>query len=443
MPRPDYLALASRLSRKSRGTRLAGPVYYVTTGGSDSSGDGSPGAPWRTVGKALTSVSSGTVVVGPGTFSETGLTLPAGVSLVGAGMSSTTISATAGTVLTVNSTAWGQTVSDLTLEGNGTATFGLRVNSATGLRLLRFGAQNFNPTDNGGSVMLANATDTEVSYCDIRNGSKAMGGWCSGTLGLGGTVNRLSFHHNTVSAATGYACKASTATIQNSTFTDNTFYIAAQTCETWQTLCVEWWSCTMLNVEFAYNDLNGPLSLTGPSQNTALSSGWRVNVHHNDWQITSPTGYAVETSAWSCEIHHNYVNGGIHPLGQFEGNRPQKVSVHHNIFDNQGQPTPAVRWLAGCESTCDFTANTVLVRLLPDHAILTMDEGNMSTLPVRYNLFKADTNIGDKLEWGIPDSAISNNCFVNVTPRGSAYVTTEQSGYGAYKDGTFDVGVRS
>lgn len=47
----------------------AGDVYQVATDGSDGEGDGSGGAPWATIGHAITQVPDGsTILVGPGTY---------------------------------------------------------------------------------------------------------------------------------------------------------------------------------------------------------------------------------------------------------------------------------------------------------------------------------------------------------------------------------------
>jgi hypothetical protein len=46
-----------------------GPIFYVAESGSDSSGDGSEGAPWATIGHGITQIpDSSTLLVGPGTY---------------------------------------------------------------------------------------------------------------------------------------------------------------------------------------------------------------------------------------------------------------------------------------------------------------------------------------------------------------------------------------
>jgi hypothetical protein len=102
--------------------------YYVTTGGNDSTGDGSVGTPWLTLAKACTTVAAGgghTINVGAGTFSETvQCELKTNVNIVGAGEESTTISAGAAfsdsliKATSAEGTNGNQSISGITFDGN-------------------------------------------------------------------------------------------------------------------------------------------------------------------------------------------------------------------------------------------------------------------------------------------------------------------------------------
>ncbi len=73
----------------------SGSTYYVALSGSDASGNGTSGSPWRTIAYAASQVTAGTgktISIGAGTFVETqAIKLATGVSLKGAGQTSTTI----------------------------------------------------------------------------------------------------------------------------------------------------------------------------------------------------------------------------------------------------------------------------------------------------------------------------------------------------------------
>ena len=68
--------------------------YYVSTSGSDASGNGTQGSPWRTLRFACTRVTANqghTIRLSGGTFVELQMTVPPGVSIIGAGMDQTII----------------------------------------------------------------------------------------------------------------------------------------------------------------------------------------------------------------------------------------------------------------------------------------------------------------------------------------------------------------
>src|SRR5688500_2128083 len=75
-----------------------GNIYYVNaTGGNDATGNGSSAKPWRTLRFAASKVPANrghTIQLSAGTFVESGLIeLPPGVSITGAGKSSTILKA--------------------------------------------------------------------------------------------------------------------------------------------------------------------------------------------------------------------------------------------------------------------------------------------------------------------------------------------------------------
>src|SRR5258708_37041131 len=86
------LALALILFRYSFAS-----TYYVSTTGSDASGNGSSVSPWKTLMYAVTKVAANqghTIQVGAGTFVESGLVeVPLGGSVTGAGIDVTIIKA--------------------------------------------------------------------------------------------------------------------------------------------------------------------------------------------------------------------------------------------------------------------------------------------------------------------------------------------------------------
>ena len=123
------LALALALSLGlMMGTPVAadpGTTYYVSTTGSDDTGDGSWHDPWKTIQHAIGQVVSGdTIEVAPGTYVESpGIVIDKNLSIIGAGSATTTIkpsgdTASNGAMFLVNPDITCH-ISDVTLDGTG------------------------------------------------------------------------------------------------------------------------------------------------------------------------------------------------------------------------------------------------------------------------------------------------------------------------------------
>jgi len=104
-------------------------VYYVQANGSDSNDGLREASAFLTLSKALSVVTSGgTVIVGPGTFSETfPLTIPQGVTVRGAGIRATVIQPTSGTNTNDAFLMNGETtLSDLVVSGYYSPGYGVK-----------------------------------------------------------------------------------------------------------------------------------------------------------------------------------------------------------------------------------------------------------------------------------------------------------------------------
>lgn len=460
----------------------AGLQYYVTTTGNDSTGNGSSNAPWKTVKKACDTVTSGTINVAAGTFVETStINIPNGVSVVGAGLNSTIIQAATGfsPLMQISGTTVTQTLSDFRLDGQ-TRTksdYGLKVIGCTNLIITRLDARGFKGTldTTGAAINVDGATDFVLSYCNILNSGQigASNTYVSGALGLGDLL-RANVFNNTVSTDAGYSVKSTGGTIKDSNFYNNVFTVPTTDQSGWASLCVEFFSTTSINNNFHHNNLNGPLSITGPPQNSDLGTAYgRWHVYKNKWTITGGNQYAIEMSCPSSEIDHNWIDGGLYPLGYFETGTVNRIDVHHNVFDHVEGPAGA--WLvstgSGAPSGLIFRKNTVINRdgvlagprsfdnlrdgilALPSGGVMSITGNQISSVPA----------IGDKLGLNLGACTITGNNFYNMTVNNYAdtgsvftnplipltgafpayYTPAANTGYGAFSDGTWsDVGVQ-
>ncbi|MDD5339991.1 MAG: right-handed parallel beta-helix repeat-containing protein, partial [Candidatus ainarchaeum sp.] len=101
----------------------AGPIWYVSMTGNDSTGDGSPANPFRTVQKAANKSNPGgdTILVGAGTYNENVIISKSGISLQGSGAGNTILTSTSGYTILVDSAH--DIVSDMTVLSNGTGIY--------------------------------------------------------------------------------------------------------------------------------------------------------------------------------------------------------------------------------------------------------------------------------------------------------------------------------
>ncbi len=452
--------------------------FYVSTAGSDTA-DGSQGSPFRSLRKACASVTVGTIHVAAGVYVETStVVVPDGVSVVGAGSPDTVIRAASAftPLMSVSNTTKAQTLSDFRLDGQSktTSDYGLWVSNCRYLTITRIDGRGFKaPADHtGGALNVDGATDFVLSFSSFYESGGPGSGYCSGTLGLGNLV-RADIHDLTVQTNAGYCVKATggtTGKITDSSVYNCNFQIGAlgytgglfcppETAPVhWNQLCVEFFSTRVLNSRFHHNTLNGPLSLTGPNENTNIGSGGRWRIDHNHFQITSSNLYAIEADVPSSEIDHNWFQGGYYPIYQSGGQYTDAgLNIHHNVFDSAQSITAQAVNMEGLPGSQTFAKNTVVVRGNPP--LIHDYQKGAAGVNMTANIFYATSPLGDRLG-STTGASIDTNVFRNITARGTnptvgdpglpltggfpaAYTPTSYMTFGAFADGVFnDVGAQ-
>ena len=441
-------------------------VYYVAPSGSDSA-NGSQASPWRTLAKACTAVPAGSsIVVAAGTYVETATcNLKSGVNLDGAGIDQTVIRGSMDTLVLIQGTTAGQTVSDLTLDGQSrtTANYGLKALDTTALKVLRVKALGFKGPSNysGGNLHFQGGTDLELAFSEIRNGGGSGGAYCSGALGLG-DLTRAKIHDNVVSTDQGYAVKGTGSFIRDSEIWNNAFDALSSSCSSWNTLTVELFNTDPLNTRIHNNHFNGVLSITDTGSAGALSSGYRYRIDHNVFQLTQTDQfYGIELDMHSTEIDHNYFDfrvKGVYAIFNTTSQVKAGNKIHHNVFDGKAGPTLIAHITAGVNGW-EFTNNTAIGRQS------TWRDGYFSLGPggpisLQDNIFLSTVAIGDKLGIGLNAATIDHNSFYNIASKGTnavggnpslslsgdfpaAYLPIPGSpaaGLGAFADGTWTAG---
>jgi len=467
---------SARISVNATTTACAAPppapagVFYVHPNGSDSA-NGSQSSPWRTLKKGCDTVTSGTISVAAGTYTESGTcVLRSKTSIVGAGAGATVIRAASSAVnplILVQGTTGPQTISDLKLDGQSrtTSDFGMKVLNVAGLTITRLDVTGFKNTQNwnGGGISVLGATDFELSHSTLSNNASETATYCTGDLGLG-DLNRALIHDLKITSPQGYNVKmtANYSVIRDTEIYNNDFDAASASCSTWNTLGVELWSDAQ-NSSFHHNRLNRTLSLPEVGNESPLPSGYRWRIHNNHFTMPGGSNYAIEAGLNGSIVDHNYFEGGLYPFGQFHaGHVAEENDIHHNVFDNQHGPT-AVWHEVASTTRARFHENTVILRQ-GSWRDGVFSFGNLqgytgSTIDIRENIFYSTAGVGDKLGLGLGSATVDRNAFWNLTARGqnaisqdpglalsagfpNAYIPSSGTvaGLGAFADGSWSVG---
>jgi chitodextrinase len=457
-------------------------VYYVDANGSDS-GDGSQSRPWKTIARAASSTpgnAGNTIHVNPGTYVESStVSLPCKTNLQGSGGRNglTTVKGSADPLISISNcldSANSQTISGLKLDGQNRSAgaHGLRAIQTRGLTLSDLDVESFKgvPNAGGGAIEIANGWNLELKDSVLRNSAGVGSDSCGGTLGLG-NLDDAKIHDVTISEDRGYGIKTSITNdgfnpapsyIRNSDLYNLDVQTTSANCSKWSTLTVELYETDPVNSEIRNSRFNGTLSLTDAGSGSPLSSGYRWRLHNNVWTITPGMYYAIELDQNSCEVDHNYFNGGSYPIAHFGTDVKSGNIVHHNVFDNNQNPTAAWHFVGGARDS-QFYKNTVIMRESSwRDGVFSLAEAGFtsSTIAIRDNVFDSTYALGDKLGTGLGSASVDHNAFYNIAPRGansvaanpqlplsggfpSAYVAPAGSpaaSMGAFADGNWSVG---
>ncbi len=337
---------------------LPAATFHVRSGGMDGEGrNGSQSQPWATLAYAIEKTESGTgntVKLGPGVFSESGtIKVPVGVSIVGAGVDSTTLTLSSGIgpilrFLSYDRTEGDQTVRDLRFDGkNRTIETAIKNDkrhnfTVVGCAFDRFAkeALHIQGDRDHGWKYLPQESDfvtgieiADVTFTDCGKGDAYNGG-CGGMLLIGFTKDAV-IRDVTMTNQTSYAygIKFSTACagynyglrIHDCTFDidgkfDIELFNAYNGCEIY--------NCTLEEISMGGNKVD-----PGPELD--------IRIHHNDI-IRSYNHTCIELQMADVQVDHNYiVNGGIgiwsaggtleHPDGAVYEVR-RNYRIHNNVF---------------------------------------------------------------------------------------------------------------
>ena len=204
---------------------LANPVvaqntYHVSTTGSDTTGDGSEGNPWRTIGYAIGPASDGdTIIVAAGIYNEHDLNIGESMRIQGAGVGSTIVDAQySGRVFFIGVCA--VELSGMTIQnGNASTQDGGGIYNQGTLTITDCTISG-NYADEGGGIFNEGDTLTMIGFTISGNEASTYGGGIYNSQGTA-VLNNGTISENTASVSGGGIFNYATLTMTNCTISGN------------------------------------------------------------------------------------------------------------------------------------------------------------------------------------------------------------------------------
>src|SRR5258706_7300962 len=331
-------------------------IYYVSTTGSDASGNGSSASPWKTLMYAVTKVAANqghTIQVGAGTFVESGLVeVPLGVNVVGAGIDVTIFKAASSfyyhpadpgygtdkfliSLSGFNPTDGNQTLSNFTIDGDSKQLHGgiyVRYRNKVVINTVKVTNTNFT------GIWLWDVQDSQLTNSQLVNCSWGSTGFCAGALNLG-NVQRVEVAQLNVDESTGYGIKAIGPDGYNDIFylKIHDSHVSVAPYGLWNNgtapnIAIELWLATLVGCEIYNTYVDNTISLVNsPGTSTGIQT---IRVHDNTLDMATRAngaGYGVELSIHDAEIDHNYFLKGSYGIANWD-NPMQNWNIHHNTF---------------------------------------------------------------------------------------------------------------
>lgn len=185
---------------------------------------------------------------------------------------------------------------------------------------------------------------------------------------------------------------------------------------------LELWNSDPVDCEIFHNRFNECVSLV-----EGADAPRTVRVHHNLFLLEPGYSYAIEAGHHHLEIDHNVFRHGCYPIASWSG-IVRDLHVHHNTFD--GVESVAVMLMPGLQNF-QFTHNTVVVK----QELPFLGLGKMATesanLRIEKNLFAKDGGAplqASLIPANLPVNrglVVSNNAYWNWKPSGDQSLTLD------------------
>jgi hypothetical protein len=366
--------------------RIGSILRYVSTSGSNTSGDGSSARPWRTLRHAVTKVpaNKGYVIkLGVGTFVESGMvSVPPGVSVEGSGTENTYLKgassfwyypsdpgyANSKFLLSFSSsseTYGNQSLGYLTIDGDSKRLHGgvmVRHRNKVVIENVKVQNVDFN------GIWLWDVKDSQLNNSKIINSSWGSYSWCSGGLNVG-NVTRVTVNNLYVTENQGYGIKAMGGTPNRLTSLNiKNSHVTVSPYGAWHdgkapNMSIEMWNALLVNCSITGTYVDNTISIV--TNSTASATGvTALRLAYNTFDMASRSagkGYSIELTYNDVEIDHNYFNTGKYGIVNWQILK-SNWKIHHNTFyriQNSSAPTDIRRSQNNGMKNVKFYNNTI------------------------------------------------------------------------------------
>ncbi len=392
-----------------------GRDYYVSVNGNDGSGDGSASKPFRTLRHACSRVPANQghrIVLSAGTFVESGrCVVPSGVSVIGAGIDQTYITANSSLYRSVFSgydanlfvlyvRGNNQRISGFTLDGRDKNIYGgLMVQHSQNIEVDNVYIKEFyfcgiwlwetrNSTFHdsrtfdcswastgwaGGGVHLFNLTDVRLYNLDCKEIAQRNGkGGGNAIKAIGGENNRMT-----------------RVVLDNVKADVNDFGV-------WQNgrapnISIEFWHTVAEECEIRNTYVQHHMSLVGKRNPPLPPDRFRWRLLNN--RIICRNSYPIEISYNNVEMAYNYIDANGYGYNicnwEREGERYENWYIHDNIIEevgNWGWPTSLIQSRGGLRNV-RFYNNTIYLKGAPVGVISLYGPNSSQDVYIENNIF--------------------------------------------------------
>jgi hypothetical protein len=446
---PLLLVIAS-CNQPYRGSRGPSDWIYISPTGNDETGNGTSGAPYLTLAKAVTEATAGdTIYVTAGTYNiATQIDLPAGISIYGAGATSILLATdTLEPMLSLLSVAEGtdgaQTISNLYLDGDLKAVQALLSRGRSNIKFHDVTVKDFlgdstnvvifNGRVTGSSEPTTYATGIEVHDCTFINNGKdflydASTYFAYAALEIIGTQGALiydNYFDNVTGGRYGYGIKCISGYIRGAKIHDNEFHLnfRDETSMSSYSFAVELWNGTG-GVEIYNNYCNGGgIDLAGRGWDDKYSYGYAAKVYGNTVVMNTQPVYTAE----SALLFESGCDGGVYFYGNYVKNftigfslslrqdadtrilNVDGLYIYYNIFDNLGRNNSTAPGYGITDNLVNSTANPFTPTV---NDFLVANNVIYHPILTAYGLYMAATTGGNPVTW--TNTTIANNIFYKM-----------------------------